>query len=339
MLAEVTRGGFVESVHYGVIAVVAASGELRAACGDPEVATFLRSTAKPFQSASLVRAGVPERFGWGDAELALTAGSHSGEPGHVRLVAEILNRAGLAESALRCGPQRPFHEPSAGALAAAGEPFRPVHNNCSGKHAGMLAAAVAGNYSSASYPAPDHPVQQANRDLLARFAGVTPERIGIGVDGCGVPTYRLSLRQAALVLARLADARGLDMADALAGRRVFEAMRQHPWLVGGTDRLDTDLMAAAPGVVAKAGAEAFYGLAIEPGRLGDLGVGIALKVADGSDRARGPVVVALLRQLGLLPQPALLERYRTVILRNRPGDPVGAIRAAFTLSSLTKRTH
>ena len=332
VLAEVTRSGFTESIHFGAIAVVTAFGDLLAASGDPQVATFLRSTAKPFQSASLVRAGVPERFGWGDCELALTAGSHSGEPGHVSLVARILARAGLTESALQCGSQRPFHEPSARALEAAGEPVRPIHNNCSGKHAGMLAAAVAGVHPIDSYPTPDHPVQQANRRLLARLAGKTADAIETGVDGCGVPTFRLSLGEAALALARLADGRALDDADAEAGRRVFDAMRQHPWLVGGTDRLDTDVMAAIPGLVAKAGAEAFYGLAIEPGRLGDQGVGVALKVADGGDRARGPIVVEVLEQLGLLTRAEALDRHGTVVLRNRPGDSIGTIQPAFSLT-------
>jgi L-asparaginase II len=206
-LVEVWRGGRVESEHRGAIAVVDASGKLIAHVGNSDLVSYLRSSAKPFQLLPLVESGAADRFAFTDAELAVIAGSHAGEPRHVAAVQSILNKIGLSDDALQCGIHVPFNADAAKALRAADREPTVLHNNCSGKHSGMLAQAVDRGLSTHDYLDPQHPVQVTIRRRLAELGGITFDEIGVGVDGCSAPCFAMPLRAAALAFARLAGAR------------------------------------------------------------------------------------------------------------------------------------
>jgi L-asparaginase II len=345
-LVEVTRGGRVESEHRGALAVVDANGELIAHAGGVGLVSYLRSSAKPFQLLPLVESGAADRFGFTAAELAVIAGSHSGEPRHVAAVQSILNKIGLSADALHCGSHVPFNADAARALKAAGREPGVLHNNCSGKHAGMLAQAVDRGLSTPDYLDPQHPVQVAIRQRLAELGGIRFDEIGVGVDGCSAPCFAMPLRAAALAFARLAEA-GRNPTGALRGTpeaglaRVARTMMEYPEMVAGEGRLDTDLMRAAPGrVVSKGGAEGYHGVGIVT--KDGPALGMAIKIGDG-DGKRGvhPVVIETLRQMGVLDDAALrtLEIYHTWKITNHRGLAVGEVRANFKLMRSPGETH
>ena len=326
-LVEVTRGGRVESEHCGAVAVVDANGQLIAHVGDVELVSYLRSSAKPFQLLPLLESGAADHFGFTDVELAVIAGSHSGEPRHVAAVQSILHKIGLSENALQCGAHVPFNVDAAKALRAAGREPTALYNNCSGKHSGMLAQAVDRGLSTHDYLDPQHPVQVAIRQRLAKLGGLTFDEIGVGVDGCSAPCFAMPLRAAALAFARLAAGR----TDGL--RRVAQAMLDHPEMVAGEGRIDTDLMRAVPHhLVSKGGAEGYHGMGLI--RSDGSAWGIAIKIADGDGKRGGhPVIIETLRQLGVLDDTALtqLQNYYTWPITNHRGLEVGKVRANFKL--------
>lgn len=331
-LVEVRRGGTVESVHFGVIAVVAASGQALRSVGDVRAVTFLRSAAKPAQVLPLLESGAAEAFGITDEEIAVMAGSHGGEPFHVEAVRSILAKIGLSEKALLCGAHPPYHRPSAEALRGRGEAPQAVHNNCSGKHAGMLALAVHLRAPVATYLERDHPVQVRIRAAVERLAGLEAGASEVAVDGCSAPNFAMSLGQAALLYARLVDPGPAAQEHGPAARRVVAAMRRHPRMVAGTDRLCTTLMLAVERhLIAKIGAEGFIGLGYENAARG---VGIAVKIADGDgQRARFSVALETLLQMGVLPQAdaeRLRARFVGDVLTQR-GATVGRILTTFHL--------
>lgn len=327
-LAEVTRGGEVESVHAGAVAVVNISGELLYYAGDPHFPTFTRSTIKPFQSLPFMCDDGPRRFGFGSREIALMCASHSGEPVHVSTVQGMLRKAGCDEHHLRCG----CHEPICTALASnpwpVGTPFNQLHNNCSGKHAGFLAYCVQHSLPLENYLEPDHPLQQAIRGKLAQIADVSEAELKMGIDGCSAPNYALPLSRLALAYARLAQGERGAIYNA-EFERLFTAMTAHPELVSGTGRIDLALMRTMPGDwVAKGGAEAVQVLGIR-----SAGLGIAIKVADGASRGLGPATISVLQQLGLLASngaPLLAEWLRPAI-RNLKDVQTGEIRPVVRL--------
>ena len=344
-LVEVTRGGRVESIHYGALAVVDARGNLVAHAGDPDLATYLRSTAKPFQLLPLVEgeqettphvttaqaSSGARRFGFTDQELAVMAASHSGEPRHVETVQAILAKIGLGEGELQCGAHWPANESASRALRESGRQPTPIHNNCSGKHAGMLAQCLARGLSTHDYLDPGHPVQVAIRQTLAEMSGVAADAIGVGIDGCSAPCFALPLRACAQAFARLADPSGLHQPRGDAVRRIVSAMTAYPEMVAGEGRLDTDLMRAAGGaLLSKGGAEGYHGLAVLP-----TGLGIALKIVDGNgQRGAGPVAIEALRQLGALDAEATtrLRDHHCPALKNHRGLEVGEVRPIFRLA-------
>lgn len=330
-LTEVWRSGRLESRHRGAAVVVGADGRLLASAGPPGFATYLRSAAKPFQLLSMLEQGLERGLTLSDEELAVCAASHGGEPRHVEVVRRLLARAGLGEELLQCGGHWPLEEPARDALLREGcaAPL-PVHNNCSGKHAAMLITSAARGWPLATYPAPQHPLQAAIEERLAALAD---ERPGIGVDGCGVPTYFLSLAGAARAVATL-------MARAAGGvgeGRVVAAMTSRPWFTSGTHRLAFLLMRACPGLLAKEGAEGFFEVGI-PACRSPWGVpaGLALKVEDGAGenaRGREPAVASALLGLGVVHEverPAL-EALARQPLRNVAGRVVGEIRGVLEL--------
>jgi L-asparaginase II len=336
-LVEVTRGPLVESRHLGALAVVNATGELLHSCGDPGLTTYLRSSAKPMQSVALVESGAADAFGLTDRELAVISSSHNGEEMHVACVSGILQKLGLGPQHLACGLHAPLGQPAAQRLLAAGQPFTVLHNNCSGKHAGMLALARHLGAATEGYFRPEHPVQQRILAAVAVLSCMNPADVVIGVDGCGVPVFGMPLRNAAWAFARLADPRGLAAGWAEAARRVVRAMQTYPEMVGGAERLDTELMRqTAPRLFTKGGAEGYSAVGILPQAVGRKeGLGLSLKIADGDQvgRSRPVAVMEALRQLGVLTEEdlAALARWRGSDSRNHRGEVVGQVRAAFTL--------
>jgi L-asparaginase II len=294
-LLVTTRGDLTETIRRGHAAVVDASGRLVASAGNPDFVSYMRSSAKPLQATMLVQSGASERFGISDRLLAVCCASHHGEPGHVEAVREVLGRAGIAESALQCGIHAPIHEPSAAALWRSGGMPTALHNNCSGKHAGMLAASRALGAPLESYLSIDHPVQQGILANISALAGVPRHRIALGTDGCSVPVHGVPVRAMALAYARLALPGSVPaFAEPLA--KISEAMSAFPWYVSGTDSGDSLLMERLAGrLVVKGGAEGVLCVAVR-----DAGMGLAIKMESGRNDHAHAVAIEMLRQLGLL---------------------------------------
>jgi L-asparaginase II len=321
----VRRGGRVESVHAVAACVADVDGTIVMKAGTVETPVFLRSSAKPFIAAASVREGVLERFGFGERELAVMCASHNGEPGHVELVASMLERIGATVDDLGCGAHPPSYEPAAAALAARGERPSPLHNNCSGKHAGILALAKVLGAPFAGYLEPGHPAQRKIIALCERVSDDVFEGDKLAVDGCGIPVYATTLHKAAVSFARFATLQGLEDADASALARVAAAMTAEPWYVAGTGRFDTDLIRATRGrIVCKAGAEGFHCDALL-----DAGLGAALKVVDGSRRAAAPATLAVLDALRAF-EPGvrdMLRQHAVTPVKNVAGRVVGEVAA------------
>ncbi len=309
--------------------VVDRGGRVRYAAGDPDLPLYLRSAAKPLQAIPLVESGGADALGLSDAELAVICGSHAGEPVHLDAVRSILGRAGLDERALQCGAHPPLSAPHAAALARKGDAPTAIHNNCSGKHAGMLAACRSRGWPVDSYRAPEHPLQREIAAIIGEFCGVPAEEIPRGTDGCGVPTFHVTVRQLGRAFARLADPSDLPARRAEAVRRITRAMAAHPVMVSGTGRLNTVLMAALGGrLFCKGGAEAGFGLGL-PAH----GWGLAVKIEDGNARGMGAVVIEALRQLGAVPPAELdaLAAEHHPVVRNHEGQAVGEMHPVLTL--------
>ncbi|MET0458579.1 MAG: asparaginase [Ilumatobacteraceae bacterium] len=292
-----TRSGVVESVHRGAVVALEADGSIAWAVGDPDVGIYARSALKPLQAVAMVAAGLalPDRL------LAVVCASHDGRPEHLAAVREILAGAGLADDDLENTPTLPLDPEAIRDAIRHGVGPAAVLQNCSGKHAGMLATAVINGWTTAGYTAPGHPVQ---RLILESLESATGSVHHVGVDGCGAPAPVVPLVGLARAVRRLA----------VDGHPVHRAMTGHPELVGGPTRDVTRLMRLVPGLVAKDGAEGTYVAALPDGRA------VALKVADGARRARVPVMVAALRALGVdLAADAVAE----VVLGH--GEPVGRV--------------
>ncbi len=339
-LLVVTRGGRVESVHRGSVAVVDADGRLLAAAGDPLQPVFLRSAAKPFQLMPFLAGGGARRYGLTTEEIALAAASHGGEPVHTRTAERMLRKGGFGVADLHCGAHVPMREETARALARRHEKPSPLHNNCSGKHAAMLLACRLLGLDSRTYTHADHPLQKRILSVVSRMTGVAVGRIALGVDGCSIPTFQAPLYNLALASARLACGRlqGENARERAARRRIVQAMTRVPEMVGGTGRFTTNLMREFHGdLLAKEGAEGVYAMSV-PRKLAKAlpargPVGIALKIEDGAERGRDAVTVEVLRQLGLAAGGRFLRLRRLARrpVRNVRGDVVGGMKPVFSL--------
>lgn len=291
VLVEVTRGNLVESRHRGAIAVARADGELLLAIGDVTRPVYPRSAVKLLQAVPLVESGAAQAFGLDDAELAVACASHSGDRVHVETVRGLLAKAGIKESLLACGAHWPISESATRELLKAGKRPAPMHNNCSGKHAGMLATAVHLGLDPNGYERPNHPVQVTIARVISEACGLALQPELMGVDGCSVPTYALPLAALAQGFARVASGEGLS-ADAV--RRLMQACFAAPVLVSGEGRFDTEIIRTlAPSCFVKGGAEGVHCAALP-----ELGLGVALKIDDGAKRgtevALGTTLAALL---------------------------------------------
>jgi L-asparaginase II len=337
-LVQVTRGSMVESVHRGFLSVLDGDGKTVASLGDTRTRTWYRSAAKPFQTIAMIASGAADHFNLTPREIAVVTASHSGERIHLEAVNSILQKVGLSEVDLLCGAHMPFDEDSANQLRAEGRPPGALHNNCSGKHSGMLAFAKFLGEPTADYIDPQHPIQRRIREVLARFAEVSADDIAIAIDGCSAPVFGVDVAAMARSFARLVSARDVDLEPelALAAGRFVDSMTAFPEMVGGSHHsLDTDLMRAAHGqILSKVGAEGVQLLGARPGPGYPKGLGIAIKVEDGdARRARDPVVIETLRQLGLLDkqQLARLSSYARATIFNHRNIVVGEVRPCFTL--------
>lgn len=319
-LATAWRGDVAEAVYRGHIAVVDASGATVTAIGDPAAPAPLRSCAKPLQALPFVELAL-EALGATRGELALACASHNGEDEHVATARRLLARAGVSESELACGPQLPTDEATARRLLAAGGTPLPVHNNCSGKHAAMVATCAVMGWPRAGYIERGHPMQQAVAAALSRHLGVDLGLARWGIDGCGLPTFGVPL---AAVACAFASAQARDSGF----RRCQEAMSMHPFLVAGTGRFDTALLASCgAALTAKIGGAALW-VAV----LRDSGTAVAVKLESGAGEAIPPVAIAVLRSLGALPDPlpAPLQSHAEPVLRNWAGTPVGTIQPSIS---------
>lgn len=336
---EIRRGSIVEAIHYGALIAVEPNGQIRAQLGDGDWMISTRSTIKPIQAIPLVAGGAADCYQFSSRDLAVACASHNGESIHTDTVASMLERIGLEAGALLCGAHRPYDEATAHRLEKEGRPFTTLHNNCSGKHAGMLAAAAHRGLPVETYISPTHPVQLAILEAFIRLADLK-NPVPVATDGCSAPTFGVSLRALALAFARLVggwDAAFPGLREAAA--RIISAMTSHPELVGGTrGRLDSDLIRTAGGrLISKIGAEAVYAIGVRPCDRYPRGLGIAIKIADGGSRSLAPVVVEALRQLEILSEgeTAALHTYHRPALTNWRGLHVGEVRTLFTLKPTT----
>lgn len=337
-LAEVWRGNTVESVHCGHIVAVNGDGETICALGDAEILTFMRSAAKPFQSMPLVTTGAADRFGFLEKELALACASHSGEPIHAATAARMLEKIGLSESDLHCGAQEPYNVEIARMMIRQGTAPTQLHNNCSGKHAGLLASAIQINAPIETYEKLENPLQQLILENISRFSDVRADQIRIGTDGCGAPNFALPLNAIALMFARMVlPPASFDDETREACRRLITAMKRFPEMVGGElmPRLDTEIMRASNGaIISKIGADGVYCAAVLPSPEWKRGLGIALKIADGEERRARPVIaLEIFRQLGIFDarRHESLAPYVNVEILSRRFEKVGQVVPAFDL--------
>lgn len=313
VVAEVVRSGFVESRHHGSVVALAPDGSVVFSAGDVVTPVFPRSANKPMQCAGVLRLGIAEKYGLGEEHVAVATASHSGETFHVEVIRDLLSRAGVAESDLATPPDMPLDAAAAEAVLLHGGGKTRIQHNCSGKHASFLAACAAQGWPLDGYRDPAHPLQAHLRAVVEELSG---EPVGgVGVDGCGAPIFALSLTGLARAFGRIATAAAGTPENAVAA-----AIRARPDLVGGTGRDVSRLLRAVPGIIAKEGAEGVFAAALPDG------TAVALKIEDGTQRARPPVMVAALRALGVTGDEAELDSLATPEVLGG-GVRVGEVRA------------
>jgi L-asparaginase II len=340
-LVELTRGPLVESIHFGALAVVDASGTLVASVGDADLFANMRSSSKPFQALPLYENGGAEHFGMTEREIAITCASHHGTDDHVQVLRGLQAKIGVREQDLQCGVHPANDEATAKAMLMRGEDPTPNRHNCSGKHTGMLAQCRLAGEPIDTYLSNDHPIQKNIRRTFAEMTDMDPEKVLVGIDGCSAPTFAVPLRHAALGYARLCDPSGLPEKRAAALRRIYHAMTTNPDMVAGPGGFDTRLMEVGAGaIVSKGGAEGYQALGIAPGAIapGSPAMGITYKVIDGDTggRARPVIGITVLRMLGALndAQVEALAEFGPRPLYNWRRLEIGVIRPAFTLEPI-----
>jgi L-asparaginase II len=332
VLVDIVRGELVESCHCGDIVVADAAGKIVRSLGNVDRLVYPRSALKPIQALPLVETGAADGHGLGDDELALACASHHGEPVHVEKVSAWLAKIGLSEADLECGVHPPRHEPSYAAMLRAGAKPSQLHNNCSGKHAGFLATARWRREPTHGYVEAGHPVQQRVARTVGEMAGLDLSRAPRGRDGCGIPVIALPLQALASAMARLADPRHLGEQRRTAVKRLLDAMAAAPLLVDGTGGMTASVMTVAGATVRlKPGAEGVFCAALPA-----LGLGIALKIADGAARGAELAMASVLDRLGCFTaeQRAALEQFLAPPVKTIAGKIAGRLRPASALQSL-----
>lgn len=344
IVVEHTRGPLVESLFRGDAALVDGTGRLLMQVGSAAKKTYWRSSAKPIQAMPIILSGAADAFGFEPNHLALFCASHNGDEIHTATALEVLQKAGLGPEYLQCGAHLPYDKEAADRLLAAGLQPGAIHNNCSGKHSGMLSLAAHLGLPLENYLEPDSSLQQLILANVADVVGLQPDQISIGVDGCGVPVFGLPLLNMAYSFARLANPEQMPSGKSEAARRLRDAMMQHPHNVAGRNRICTEIM-SLPGRrwVAKSGAEGVYCIGLLPETVqsspqlreagAEGGVGIAIKAETGSADVRHMMLFEILSQLGLLTEAdrQVLSKYGPQPIKNHAGRLVGERRPAFIL--------
>jgi L-asparaginase II len=323
VLVEVLRGGIVESRHRGSVFVCGPDGKAVLEIGDTARPVFPRSAVKAIQALPLIETGAADAYGFGNRELALACASHTGQAVHTELAASMLSRAGLDERALECGAHWPFNHDAMVALARSGQEPTALCNNCSGKHSGFLCVCQHAGLDHRGYVAAGHPFQEMVRETMQEVTGAEHNADNSAIDGCSIPTYAVPLTSLALGFARMATGQGLELQRANAAKRLLEACMAEPLLVAGTGKADTALMRTGPGrIFAKVGAEGVYCAAVP-----EIGLGIALKCDDGTERAAETMVAATLARLLHADKDlsARLTSLANAPVKSRIGAEVGAL--------------
>lgn len=319
----VQRGNIVESVHRAHAVVMNHIGQRLQYFGNAQLVTFARSTAKLLQVIPIITSGAVDHYEFTNQEITLMCASHNGEHEHTETVLSILQKIGLTETELQCGSHAPYHQATASEMSLMNMQPSCIHNNCSGKHAGMLAYARFYSLPIQHYISIDHPVQQAMLAIVCRMCGLEQQYIHLGIDGCGVPVFGMPIQQLAYAFARLGKPEFLDQIEQNACHRIIAAIRQFPHLLAGNDRYDTKLIVATNGkLIGKMGAEGMFAVAYP-----DQGLGLAVKIEDGAQRALYPAVTECLKRLNWIDHEQFIElaEFHTSAQRNWRGDVVGNI--------------
>lgn len=331
-LVEMIRSELVESTHTGVIVVAASNGNVIYELGDSERLTYFHSSAKPIQGIAMLETGIAEEFRLDLKEIALMISSHSGEKEHIEVLKSLMDKIGVVDEALECGIAEPVNKDVLKELFSAGLSITKLHCNCSGKHLGFIAASKVMGYPLEGYHRPDHPMQKSVRKVVAEFSGAQPDLIINGIDGCSVPVYAIPLKNMAISYANLCNPGFKGGKYNKSQNYVTSAMTMYPEMIAGKGRIDTELMKRCGSrVIGKIGAEGVYCAGI----LGK-GMGVALKIEDGSFRAVGPAIMDLLLQLGVITENEaenMKEFWNPPILNNK-GEVTGEIRSVFKLKQV-----
>lgn len=331
-LAVVTRNGNIESIHYGIICVVNPAGEIMYHLGDYRTRIYFRSSAKPIQVIPFMQSGAASEYLFSQKELAIACASHSGQKIHQSVIKNILDRLNLEESNLHCGIMNPYSEEESRRLLSSGETPSVLHCSCSGKHTAMVALSKYRGYGIEDYEKRTHPVQKEILETIAEFTQESIDTIPVGTDGCGVPIYLIPMNKIALSYAKLVDfAQNEREKYHNTCKTIFESMTTHPEMIAGDGEFCTELMQATNGkLIGKVGCEAVYCLGIKKHSLG-----ICIKIADGNERAVYPVVIQVLRDLGILNQSEFtkLEHWYRPVLKNNRQEEIGRILPIFSLKT------
>ena len=328
-LIEITRGDVVECIHRGDISIVNSKGQLAYKVGNPDKYTYFRSAAKPIQALNVILSGAADKFNFSSKELAVMCASHYAEKNHIDTVQKILEKIDLTKDYILSGKSKPLNSRIAFKYAWENREDDQLFNDCSGKHAGMLAICKYKGYLTENYNSKDHPIQKEILEILSDISHYDSVHIKLGIDGCSVPVHALPLYNMALAYARLADTDHLDTQLKTAADRIFRAMVENPFMIAGTNGFCTELIKQSNGkLIGKIGAEGVYCLGIK-----DKGLGIAVKIEDGSMDVLPPVVIKILEELEVLNKNELksLEQFRILNNYNDVNNVVGTIYPAFNL--------
>lgn len=319
-LVRLNRGNAFEALHRGWAVVTDSTGRILYQAGEPATPIYSRSALKPLQVLPLLLTGTAQQYQFTEPELTIMCSSHGGEPFHCETVATLLAKGGLTLEHLQCGSHLPLHAPSALALQRQDIAPTALHNNCSGKHTGMLLNAQSQGWPLNDYLQPEHPGQQAIREAIQTVTGLPPTALHMGIDGCSAPNYSFPLQAMATAYARLANPHDLPEPFAVALRQIYEALIHYPLYLAGHERLDSALMQACPGLVAKSGASGLLAIAVrEPN------IGMAIKIENGSKDWLPLMAISLLQKWAILPQrlPANLQSWAETLIFNWQGHVVG----------------
>jgi len=329
-LVVVKRGNIIESIHLGHVVAIDSSNKTVATFGNPGFHTYVRSAIKPLQAIAVLESGAADRYSLNEQELVAICSSHNGEEMHSSLVRSILAKLGISEDYLRCGSHAPLHKGTLEEMSSRGEIPSTLHNNCSGKHAGMIASAMVLGVPLDTYLDPNHPVQLLILSIISDLCGTPIDKIDIGIDGCGAPVFGMPLHRLALGFVRLVTGAGVPEPRREYCMKLVKAIASYPYILAGTDRFDSLLMEVTDGrLTVKSGAEGIVAI-------GDnvRGLGIVVRVEDGSERALFPAAVEALMQIGLInkKQRDALDHFHHPIIRNWAGTTVGSLQPVFTLN-------